>query len=166
VADLLAKGLDGYFVDPEGKPGKPYDWDRIALDDLAAEFCTRITMAAPGKPFGIASHYRVLDIFPHLPWRTFFKYSSVLLPQAYWRSDEGKIGHGPVANYQMALDKWVAAGGQRAKMVPMAGELSHAIAQEVDLYADAATAHGIDQLHFYTYEERVTAPVWDAITRS
>lgn len=27
VADLLAKGLDGYFVDPEGDTGKPWDWN-------------------------------------------------------------------------------------------------------------------------------------------
>src|SRR5262249_31836168 len=34
AASLLSKGLDGYIADPEGAPGKPFDWDRRGLDHL------------------------------------------------------------------------------------------------------------------------------------
>jgi hypothetical protein len=27
--------MDGYFADPEGEPGKPFDWDKPGLDALA-----------------------------------------------------------------------------------------------------------------------------------
>src|SRR5947209_7715261 len=52
AASLLAHGLDGYVVDPEGAPGKPYDWDRPGLDQLADDFCKTVTAGAPGKLFG------------------------------------------------------------------------------------------------------------------
>src|SRR5205085_8488376 len=58
VVGLLGRGLDGYFVDPEGAPGKPFDWNQSGLDQLAEDFCTTITSAAQGRPFGTTSHYR------------------------------------------------------------------------------------------------------------
>jgi hypothetical protein len=164
VANLLSKGLDGYFVDPEGAPGKPYDWDQQGLDQLAEDFCNRITSAAPEKPFGVTSHYRAEKVFPDLPWRTFFRHSSILLPQAYWRSDEGKIGHGPSDNYRVALDCWLQAGGDRTKIVPMAGELAHVTGAEIDAHVQEANAQSINRLHFYTYQDDVPDDVWQAVT--
>jgi hypothetical protein len=167
IVGLLGGGLDGYFVDPEGAPGKPYDWNQNGLDGLASDFCDAITSAAPDKPFGVTSHYKARAVFPNLPWATFFQFSSVLLPQAYWRSSEGVIGHGnPAENYQVALTAWANAGGDPAKIVPMAGELKVSQAGDIDAYVAAAQAHNIGTLHFYTYEDGVPGPVWDAVANA
>lgn len=167
VVDLLGHGLDGYFVDPEGARGKPYDWDLDGLEQLADDFCSAITAAAPGKPFGTTSHYRAKKVYPRLPWQTFFSHSTILLPQAYWRSDQGTIGGGvPENNYRVALEFWTQAGGDRAKIVPMAGELGQATADEIDAHVREAGANHIDTLHFYTFEDDIHASVWDAIGRA
>ena len=164
VVNLLANGLDGYFVDPEGAPGKPFDWDKEGLDELADEFCSAITSAAPDKPFGVTSHYRGMKTFPNLPWRTFFQHATVLLPQSYWRSSEGTIGHGiPEDNYRVALDLWTQTGGDKAKIVPMAGELASSTADEIGKHVAEAAAQRIDVLHFYTHESAVKPSVWDAV---
>ncbi len=164
IVDLLDKGLDGYFVDPEGAPGKPYNWDQPGLDALAEEFCRAITSAAPGKPFGTTSHYRGKRTFSNLPWASFFRFSSLLLPQAYWRSTDGTIGHGiPQDNYNKSLQFWAETGGDRAKIVPMAGELAVSTADEIREYANAAAAQNIGDLHFYTHEDGVHSTVWDAV---
>ena len=167
AASLLAQGMDGYIVDPEGAPGKPYNWDRPGLEALADEFCTTVTSGAPGKLFGTTSHYRAKHVFPNIPWARFFAHSTVLLPQAYWQSDEGRIGHGDAAeNYRVALDAWVAAGGDRAKIVPMAGELASVADDEVDAHVAEAAAQAVNFLHFYTYDGGVDEEVWDAIKRA
>lgn len=167
---LFGEGMDGYYVDPEGakvppgKPKKPYDWDLPGLEQLADDFCSTIVAAAGGKPFGTTSHYRGDKVHPRLPWAQFFKHSTVLLPQAYWRSTEGTIGHGdPADNYRVSLDRWEATGGKRELIVPMAGELGSATASEITAYAAAAAVAGINTLHFYTAEEEVSKGVWDAI---
>lgn len=164
VAALLQQGLAGYYVDPEGDPGKPWDWNLPGLDDLATQFCQTITQAAPGKPFGVTSHYKAADIFPDLPWAAFFANASVLLPQAYWRVDGGVVGHGsPAQNYNVALDRWQAAGADQDLSVPMAGEIAHATAAEIATYAATASTKGRSALHFYTYESDVDPAVWQAI---
>jgi hypothetical protein len=163
---LFAAGLDGYIADPEGQPGASFDWDQPGLADLADAFCSRITAAAPGKLFGTTSHFRAALVFPNLPWTTFFNHSTVLLPQAYWRSSLGQIGHGPAANYGTAIDCWTAAGGERDKIVPMAGELAQVTGQEIAQHAAAAAAAGIGILHFYTYADSVDQTVWDAIAQT
>jgi len=167
VVDLLGNGLDGYFVDPEGAPGKPYDWDQNGLGPLAEDFCKAITTAAPGKPFGTTSHYRGKKTFPKLPWASFFKFSSVLLPQAYWRSSDGTIGHGiPEDNYKVSLDFWTQTGGDRTKIVPMAGELASSTAGEISAYAKEAAAQKINSLHFYAFEGGVKDSVWKAVANA
>ena len=171
VIALLNAGLDGYFVDPEGakkgpggKPLKPYDWDQSGLEGLAREFCDRIRSAAPDKEFGTTSHYRAAATFPRLPWSEFFAYSTVLLPQAYWRSTEGVIGHGiPGDNYRRSIDFWVAAGGEEAKIVPMAGELGSVTGAEIKAHAKAAAAKQIETLHFYCHEPSISKGVWNAV---
>lgn len=164
VAKLLVKGLDGYFVDAEGQQGASYDWNQKGLANLADEFCKCITDAAAGRLFGITSHCHASSVYPELPWTIFFNHSSVLLPQAYWRSTAGMIGGGiPADNYDAAIDSWVTSGGNRAKIVPMAGELSVSTAAEIAAYAAAATARNIGTLHFYCYDTAVAAPVWDAV---
>jgi len=167
VIGLLANGLDGYYVDPEGDKGKPWDWDQNGLGQLAEDFCSAITSAAVGKPFGMTSHYRGKKTFSKLPWASFFKYSTVLLPQAYWRSGDGVIGHGiPEDNYRMSIDFWSQSGADKEKIIPMAGELAHATASEIDAYIKEATAQGINDLHFYTYEDGVKDSVWSAVARA
>jgi hypothetical protein len=167
VVGLLAEGMDGYYVDPEGETGKPWDWDQKGLEQLAESFCKQITMAAPNKTFGTTSHYRGKSTFGRLPWGSFFKYSTVLLPQAYWKSDGGVIGHGiPKDNYEQSIQFWTNTGGDPAKIVPMAGELAHATATEIGQYVGAAQAKGINELHFYTYESSVKDGVWNAIKQA
>jgi hypothetical protein len=167
VVGLLAEGLDGYYVDPEGDPGKPWDWNQKGLESLAEDFCSAIKTAAPDKPFGTTSHYRINRVFPDLPRAIFFKYSDVFLPQAYWRSTDGVIGHGmPADNYAVALDFWRSAGADPARIVPMAGEIAVATAAEIGAYAAAAATHDIPSLHFYAFEDDVRAAVWNAIARA
>jgi hypothetical protein len=161
---LFGQGMDGYYVDPEGEPGASYDWDQNGLEQLAEDFCYAVAGAAQGKPFGTTSHYRGKKTFGKLPWKSFFKYSSVLLPQAYWRVPGGVVGHGdPGDNYRVSLDCWEQTGGKRDRIVPMAGELGSAKASEIKLYASEATTQGINQLHFYAAEENVSTSVWDAV---
>src|SRR6185503_17015837 len=42
AASFLNQGMDGYFVDPEGELGQPYDWDQPGLEQLANAFCVRV----------------------------------------------------------------------------------------------------------------------------
>lgn len=164
AAHLIAGGLDGYFVDPEGQPGAAYDWDQPNLDQLAEDFCGTITAVRPNTTFGVTSHYHAKTVFPHLPWASFFKYATVLLPQSYWRSSEGPIGHGvPSENYEGGLQSWKNAGGVAAKIVPMGGELGSSTAQNIADYVAAAATHNINTLHFYAYDGAVKAEVWSEI---
>jgi hypothetical protein len=166
ACDLLRQGMDGYYVDPEGEQGASYDWDQPGLEGVAEAFCKKITDAAPGKPFGVTSHYKGSATFPHIPWRSFFKYATVLLPQAYWRVTGGVVGHGkPKENYDKSIQAWVATGGDKAKIVPMAGELAQVTAAEIGQYAEAAAAANISELHFYTHEPAVKEAVWQAIAQ-
>ncbi|MEM5341485.1 hypothetical protein [Paraburkholderia azotifigens] len=172
VVALLEQGLDGYFVDPEGdrdEKHKRINWDQSNLEKLAANFCESIvsTQAATGKPFGVTSHYRANLVFPKLPWHAFFKHATVFLPQAYWRTGHGIVGHGdPADNYARSIEAWSNAGAPSDVIVPMAGELSHSSAAEIDQYVAAAKSHKIKDLHFYAYEKSVTKDVWDAVARA
>lgn len=162
--DLYGLGLDGYFVDPEQDRGKPWDWDQPGLSNLANDFCSAITTAAPGKPFGVTSHYRAKAVYPKIPWSTFFGFATVFLPQAYWRSSGGVIGHGiPQDNYDQSIDFWVKSGATKGNIVPMAGELASVTGAEISAYGAAAKAKGINELHFYAYETIVSTGVWNAI---
>ncbi len=166
VVDLFAKGLDGYYVDPEREPGKPYDWDRSGLDKLAKEFCEKVKEAAGDKVFGVTSHYRGKIIFPKLPWVAFFERATVFLPQAYWRTSGGVVGHGiPADNYRVSLNFWKKSGAPAERIVPMAGEIAYSTAAQISEYAAEASAQGISQLHFYTAEDGVKDAVWDAIAK-
>ncbi|MGO4700583.1 hypothetical protein [Dyella sp. 2RAB6] len=165
VKALFDQGLDGYFVDPEMSEQDNIDWDRNGLADLAEEFCSTIARAANGKPFGVTSHYLARRAEPKLPWASFFKYATVLLPQAYWRSTEGVIGHGiPADNYAVAIAAWTAAGGDPARIVPMAGELGVSTAAEIAQYVKAAGTAAA--LHFYAYEPKIRADVWAAVAKA
>lgn len=166
---LFKAGLDGYYVDPEGDAGKPWNWDQKGLESLATQFCVKVAAAAntKGKPFGVTSHYRGKSTFGKLPWKEFFDKATVLLPQAYWRSDAGTIGHGiPKDNYDRSIEFWKNTGGDPAQIVPMAGELAHATAAEINQYVAAAKSHNIEQLHFYCAEDGVKAAVWQAIKQA
>ena len=164
---FLNQGMDGYFVDPEGDPGKPWNWDQTGLDNLARDFCTRVKQAAGTKPLGVTSHYRAKQVFTKLPWMAFFENADVLLPQAYWRTADGKIGNGnPTENYQRSIQAWAQAGGTQEKIVPMAGELRRVNPTEINAHVSAAQGAGITTLHFYTDEPGISSGVWDAIKQA
>lgn len=168
IVNLLKQGgLDGYFVDPEGAPGKPYDWDQPGLASLADDFCSAIKAAAPDKPLGITSHYRAKFVFPKIPWAAFFAKADLFLPQAYWRSTAGQIGHGdPADNYAVSIDSWKRTGARAAAIIPMAGELEVSKPADIAAHAAAARARGIGQLHFYASSPAVSAAVWSAVKQA
>jgi hypothetical protein len=162
---LFNQGMDGYFVDPEQNNADSINWDKRGLEALATEFCQAVSEAARGKPFGLTSHYLANRVAPKLPWAAFLKYATALLPQAYWRTSEGVVGHGiPADNYQMAIASWKAIGGDENIIVPMAGELAMATAAEIAEYVQAA--RNAPALHFYTYGSNVKASVWAAVKRA
>lgn len=164
---FLNQGMDGYFVDPEGDHGQPWDWDQTGLDQLARDFCTRVKQAAGARPLGVTSHYRAKQVFTKLPWTAFFERADVLLPQAYWRTDQGQIGNGnPTENYQRSIQAWAQAGGTQAKIVPMAGELRRVNPAEINAHVSAAQSAGVTTLHFYTDEPGISSGVWDAIKQA
>ncbi|MBB6487743.1 hypothetical protein [Rhizobium lusitanum] len=165
IADLFGNyGLDGYFVDPEGAPGKPYDWDRPGLAGLAADFMNTLRAAGPDLRLGVTSHYLAKFCFPNIPWSAFFERADVYLPQSYWRSTEGIIGHGdPADNYNVGIDRWKKTGAAVAKIVPMGGELGSTTAKDLNAYVAAANAQSIGELHFYASESAVKQTVWDAV---
>lgn len=164
VAGLLRNGMDGYYVDPEGEPGKPYDWNKPGLAQLASDFCQTVKNAAPDKPLGVTSHYLAKSIFPNLPWKEFFAYADILLPQSYWRVAGGNVGHGiPGDNYARGIEFWTKAGGEGDKIVPMGGEIGFAKATEIGAYAAAATAAGRNEVHFYTSLPGINPSVLAAI---
>jgi hypothetical protein len=164
VAEFFKAGMDGYFADPESDTSAYDNWDQKGLAPLATEFCQAIVAAAAGKPFGVTSHYRAKFVEPNLPWAAFFQFATVLLPQAYWRDENGIIGHGiPGDNYVMAITSWVQAGGAKAKIQPMGGGLLQSKAADIAAYAKAASTAGVDTVHFYTYDETVSNAVWNAI---
>jgi len=164
VATAFHGGLDGYYIDPEGEPGQPYDWDRDGLDALADEFCTAITQASEGRVVGVTSHYRAKAVFRRLPWATFFRHADVFLPQAYWRVAGGPVGSGrPADNYLAAIESWAAAGAERARIVPMAGEVARVRPPELAEYAQAARQQAVNALHFYAFGPQVPPAVWSAI---
>ena len=164
AVQLFQSGLDGYIVDPEGKPGAPYNWDQKNLEKLADMFCKRITAAASGKLFGVTSHYRAAAVFPALPWGVFVQYATMLLPQAYWRSTEGWIGHGdPADNYKVSIDQWAKLGADPSKIIPMAGELGVSTGSQIAEYAAAVIANKRAASHFYAYDGTVKSDVWAAV---
>jgi Bacterial SH3 domain len=166
VVNLLNKGLDGYYVDPEGSPGHHYDWDQKNLQSIAEDFCKEITAASTGKPFGTTSHFRAKKVFNKLPWDSFFKYSNIFLPQAYWESSDGKINGGdPEKNYRQSLDEWETTGAPRDKIVPMAGELEYSTPAQIKEYAEEAKKQGVASLHFYTATKKVKSEVWDEVAK-
>ena len=167
AGDLFAHGLDGYYVDPGGAPGQPFDWDRPGLADLASEFCATVSDAANRRPFGVTSHYRARAQLPHLPWAAFIEHATVLLPQAYWHVDEGTVGHGdPADNYAVAIKLWEAAGALHDLIVPMAGALHKATPAEIAAYAAKASAEGVEELHFFADGPSVKASVRTAVRQA
>jgi hypothetical protein len=100
-------------------------------------------------------------VYPLVPWQTFFQYCDPLLPQSYWRSDEGKIGAGPQENYITGINSWskIALGGKSIE--PMAGELGQITADEIDEYAQIAVLKGVTTVHFYAYANNIAQEIWD-----
>lgn len=167
VVALIHKGLDGYYVDPEcDNPGDSNCWDKDGLETLAEEFCKTITDKLAGKPFGTTSHFRGNTTFGKLPWKTFFKFSNVFLPQAYWKASFGTIGSGkPNENYRRSLERWEATGAPRDKIVPMAGELEFSTPAQINEYAEEAKKQGVTSLHFYTATKNVQSAIWNAVAQ-
>jgi len=167
AATLLNQGMDGYFADPEGEPGQPYDWNKPGLAQLADQFCTTIKSAAGAKPLGVTSHFLGKQRFPKLPWASFFQHADILLPQAYWRVAQGPVHHAnPAENYRDSIQAWVQTGGAREKIQPIAGELVHAKGNEIAQYVAEAANQGVSTLHFYPDEPGIDPGVWSAIAQA
>jgi hypothetical protein len=167
VVTFLNQGMDGYFVDPEGEPGQPFDWNQPGLQQLANDFCVRVKQAAGTKPLGVTSHFMAGQQFPQLPWAAFFQHADVLLPQAYWRVAGGSVHHAnPVENFRDSIQAWVQTGGAREKIQPIAGELRRVSGAEVGRYVGEASSQGITTLHFYTDEPGISQDVWNAIAQA
>jgi hypothetical protein len=166
VVALIEKGLDGYYADPEGSE-KSNNWNKAGLENIARDFCITISQKLNGKPFGTTSHFRGVDLFDELPWKVFFEYSTVFLPQAYWNTADGTVAGGdPSKNYLESLDCWERTGAPRNKIVPMAGELAFSSPKQIDEYAEEAANQGITSLHFYTANKNVNDNVWKAIAKA
>jgi hypothetical protein len=164
VVDWYGRGLDGYYVDIGGASGHHYDWNLDGLAPIAKEFCEKITQADSHKPFGITSHFQATKIYRKLPWTTFFQYSNVLLPQAYWKVASGLVNGGnPSQNYDASLVEWSTAGGSLSMIVPMAGELEFSTPENINSYAKEAAQQGRTELHFYAATKNVPSAVWEAI---
>ncbi len=156
--------LDGYFVDPEQARGKPYDWDCTGLNNLARDFMATLRQAGPNKRLGVTSHYLAKFTYPKIPWAQFFEFADVFLPQSYWRSAGGPIGHAiPADNYAVGIDRWKRTGAMAGNIVPMAGELGSSTPSEINEYVRAAADTGINELHFYASEASVKQGVWSAV---
>jgi hypothetical protein len=156
--------MDGYFADPEGEPGKPYDWNRPGLANLADDFCQTVKAGDPTKRFGVTSHYKASLLFADLPFATFFAHADVLLPQAYWRVAGGNVFKGdPAQNYRLSLKHWQNAGGAADKIVPMGGEIALTTPAKIAEYTGAAALADRSELHFYTAGQGVPDAVWAAI---
>lgn len=167
AAALIADyGMDGYFVDPEGDPGKPWDWDQLGLTKLAQDFCATVKAASKNARFGVTSHFKGVNQHHNLPWSAFINAAHVLLPQAYWQVDGGKVFKGdPAQNYLLSIKHWTKTGGAPDMIVPMAGEIAHSTAQQIKEYAAAAAKEGRDEVHFYTATPAVSKSVWNAIEK-
>jgi hypothetical protein len=170
TAALFSKGLDGYYMDIEGakdpktKKSLPFDWDQPGLEAVATQFCQTLKTAAAGKPLGLTSHYRAAAVYPSIPWSTFAKFSDVFLPQSYWNSTEGIIGHGdPADNYDRGILAWSSIL-HTVPVVPMGGELGSSTASQVGVYVGKAKSSGRPR-HYYTHDKTVAADVWTAVTK-
>ncbi len=167
AASLFAAGMDGYYVDPEAHPKASLNWDQPGLEGVATNFCTRVKNAANGKTFGVTSVYTSARAWPNLPWPVFFSFATILLPQAYWRTTEGIVGHGdPADNYRRSIEFWTQAGATPSLIAPMAGEIALAKPDEIEQYAAAVLAANVPSRHFYTAESDVSPAVWDAISQA
>ena len=168
VVDLLQMGLDGFIADPEGHENPALNWDQPGLDDLAQEYCSIIRTAFPDRLFATTSDHRARRVFPNLPWTIFISHSDKVYPQAYWRmqTEDGPrpVGNGkPQPNYEVALSAWQEVGAAIGTIVPMAGEIALARPGEIEAYGAAAASNGIDELHFYTADDTVPAPIFQSI---
>lgn len=163
---LFKQGLDGYYVDPESHAKPHLNWNQRGLDGIAEEFCETVAQAAndTGGVFGFTGHFNGLMVEDKMPWKVFFKHSTVHLPQSYWRYEGGVIGHGlPADNYERGIKAWLKAGASRDYLQPMAGSLSYVTPAEIRAHAEAATRANIGSLHFYAHGPGVKSTVWDAI---
>lgn len=167
AVELLECGLDGYIVVPAAVGDAASAWNEKGLGRLASDFCRRVAGAARGRPFGVAGHYRAAAAFPLLPWRSFFDHAQLLLPQAFWRGAAGTIGHGlPDDSLRAAIGFWTAAGAERARIVPIAGELAFARRDEIAVFAAEAARQGIRSLHVHGHDSRVPVAVWRAVAEA
>jgi hypothetical protein len=158
VQRLIPAGLDGYIADPESDAaGQKNDWNQTALQQLAQEFCARISNAAPaGFVFGTTSgcSYPRPNNRPQIPWAQFVAASAILLPQTYWRMDTGNSvisinGGTPSAAADRGIAAWTPIASARP-IRPMAGEIAVVSAAQIAAYGQKLESLGVTEGHFYT----------------
>lgn len=173
AAELIPAGLDGYVMDPESAPGSPSDdWNDMDLGPLARSFFESIRKGAEGRPdfvLGVTSGCVHPTAHKKTPWPELVAASGALLPQTYWRwtnPSTGRVedinGGAPDKAIARGLKSWRKLSAVKP-IVPMAGEIEVAKAEEITAYAALVRAGGLDQYHYYADTAAVSAAVLQAI---
>jgi hypothetical protein len=173
VNDLIKNGLDGYIFDiesDEGNPPHPYDWDNKNiknLKQLATDLASGIKAGfdARGTPYvlGLTSHARGFSNYPGILWQPFLDVSSVLFPQTYWRyrdnnnvcRDENPDPNDPNHKKGAGTPEQAMINGfndytpKGKPIIPLAGEIGCATADEIGRFGGLVAARGLKEAHFY-----------------
>jgi hypothetical protein len=172
---LIPAGLDGYIFDVESdENGSNHDWDRTDQGDLralAVYYTQTIKKAAQKKerPFslGLTSHAKGFANYPKIPWAPFLDVAEVLYPQTYWKYfDDKKKSCVPenLGTPASAMKIGFADYGPKGKqIIPVAGELRCATAQEVKDFGALLVARDLIDGHFYVNHPSVGADIFAAI---
>jgi hypothetical protein len=170
--NLIPNGLDGYVFDVEsddGNPPTPHDWDRTDVEDLtqlATYYTTTIRKAFVDRktPYrlGMTSHARGFSNYPGIPWKPFLDVRDTLYPQTYWRFNNGtpqnkqcvdeaadpitKKGKGTPE--QAVINGYTDYGPKNKPIIPIAGEIGCATADEMTRFGKAVSAKGATEATF------------------
>ncbi len=172
---LIPAGLDGYIMDIESDDNKtaPHPWldcDRTDrnLTQLATDYANTLKSAGAncGRSFvlGLTSHANAFNIYPGTPWKPFIDVSDVLMPQAYWRFDDGNCvtenGGTPTSAISISYadySQW------RVPILPIGGEMKCSTGAEMTSFGQLIAVKGITEGHFYTSTDNIPQEVFAAI---
>jgi hypothetical protein len=183
IADqFIPAGADGYIMDIESDDnGSAHDWDRKDVDvqKLASDFCKTIGDAAAksAHPFtiGLTSHARGFSNYPDIPWKPFLQLSTVLFPQTYWKyydddkkacvpeNGEPKTHNGLGTPAQAIENGYVDYSPMGKPIIPVAGELVCATADEIRTFVRLIEARAATEAHFYVSKAGISPDVLAAI---
>jgi hypothetical protein len=169
AVQLIAAGLDGYIVDPEADDGRSSDnWNNSSLGGLAQEFCVKIKVAGRHANqhflFGVTSGGNYPTTKPHIPWPVFLAYADAAFPQVYWAPNYlHPPRRSPDEAFAVDMESWKTVVPASVRVCPIIGEIASNHADEIDRFGQIARQHGINEVHFYTYDNGVSDDNWLAI---